>query len=251
MKRYLFWSGGKDSSASIVECYENGIHLDGVVFCEVMFDHKRNISGENPMHIRWVYETAIPIVESLGYKVIVLRDESDYIQEFYHVLKKSKDETRVGKYRGFFIGGMCVGNDRLKMRPIRNFKKSIGEPFEEIVGIAVDEPKRLARLQENKRSILAELDIAEEETYGICRPYNLLSPIYDMGGETRNGCWFCPNQSIKAFARLQKNYPELWDELKQLSQCDNLVSQNFKWGLTFEEVENKIDELNSQITLFD
>lgn len=32
MKRYLSWSGGKDSSASIVLCYEKGIHLDGIIF---------------------------------------------------------------------------------------------------------------------------------------------------------------------------------------------------------------------------
>lgn len=48
MKRYLSWSGGKDSSASIVLCHEKGIPLDGVVFSEVMFSHERHISGENP-----------------------------------------------------------------------------------------------------------------------------------------------------------------------------------------------------------
>lgn len=60
MKTYLSWSGGKDSSASIILCHEQGIPLDGVIFSEVMFDLSRNISGENPEHIKWVYETAIP-----------------------------------------------------------------------------------------------------------------------------------------------------------------------------------------------
>ena len=59
MKRYLSWSGGKDSSASIVICYENGIHLDGVVMSEVMFDHSRDISGEDPEHIKWVYPASV------------------------------------------------------------------------------------------------------------------------------------------------------------------------------------------------
>ena len=63
MKRYLSWSGGKDSTASIIICYENGIHLDGIIMSEVMFDHSRNISGENPKHIEWVYNVAIPIIE--------------------------------------------------------------------------------------------------------------------------------------------------------------------------------------------
>ena len=82
MERYLSWSGGKDSSASIIIAHEKGIHLDGIIFSEVMFDRSRNISGENPKQIKWVYETAIPIIERLGYKVKVLQAESDYITLF-------------------------------------------------------------------------------------------------------------------------------------------------------------------------
>ena len=73
LPRYIAWSGGKDSTASIIVCHENGIKVDGVVMSEVMFDHSRNISGENPRHIQWVYNVAIPIIEKVfGYKVIVL-----------------------------------------------------------------------------------------------------------------------------------------------------------------------------------
>lgn len=82
MKRFLYWSGGKDSSASIAICYENGIQLDGIVFCEVMFDHARNISGENPKHIEWVYNSAIPKIESMGYKIRIIRAEKDYLSLF-------------------------------------------------------------------------------------------------------------------------------------------------------------------------
>lgn len=52
MERYLSWSGGKDSSASIIIAHEKGIHLDGIIFSEVMFDRSRNISGENPKQIK-------------------------------------------------------------------------------------------------------------------------------------------------------------------------------------------------------
>ena len=61
MKTFLSWSGGKDSSASIALCYENGIQLDGVIFSEVMFDNTRGISGENPDHIAFVRKS-IPII---------------------------------------------------------------------------------------------------------------------------------------------------------------------------------------------
>lgn len=253
LKRYVAWSGGKDSTASICKCYELGIKVDGVVMSEVMFDLKRNISGENPKHIQWVYNVAIPIIENVfGYKVIILRDKSDYIQEFNHRIgKRSKVPERIGKKRGWFIGGMCIGNDRLKMRPINKFFKKVGK-CETIVGIAADEKERYEKktMQETgKRSILFELGITEEMTYDICRKYNLLSPIYD--NVSRSGCWFCPNQGIPEFAALKKQHPELWAELKLLSQDKEIVSQGFKYGQTFEEVEWQVDLINNQMTIFD
>lgn len=249
MKRYLSWSGGKDSTASIIICYENGIHLDGIVMSEVMFDHSRNISGENPKHIKWVYETAIPIIEKqFGYKVIILRDKSDYMQEFYHIVRNSKHKERNGKCQGFIIGGRCVGNDRFKMRPLRKFYKEQGN-IEKVVGIAVDEPERLERLKENDFSVLAQYGITESMTYDICKKYNLLSPTYL--DKTRGGCWFCPNQPIKEFALLKKEYPYLWEELRKFSKCENICSKCFKYNMTFEEVEKQVDRINNQLTLFD
>ena len=40
-------SFGKDSIATILLALEHNEPLDRVVFVEVMFDHSRNISGEN------------------------------------------------------------------------------------------------------------------------------------------------------------------------------------------------------------
>lgn len=189
---YVSWSGGKDSTATVIKCYELGIPVTAVVMSEVMFDHSRNISGENPKHIEWVYNTAIPIIEKqFGFKVIVLRDKSDYIQEFNHrVGNTSKHPERVGKKRGWFIGGMCIGNDRLKLRPIRKFFKEIGD-YTIYVGIARDEEQRYTKKtmsDKRKKSLLYELGITEDMTYDICRKYNLLSPSYE--NITRGGAGF-------------------------------------------------------------
>ena len=249
MKRYVSWSGGKDSTSSIIICYEKGIRLDGVVMSEVMFDHARGISGENPKHIEWVYNTAIPIIEKqFGYKVYIVKSESEYITEFHRTIKKSQIPDRNGKRAGFFLGRMCAGNGRLKMRPLQKFFRQIGE-CEQIVGIAADEPRRHARLKQGRRSVLAEYGIIEEMTYEICNKYNLLSPTYS--DKTRGGCWFCPNQSFAGLAALKKQYPQLWAELKNMSTTDNLVSQGFKYGQTFAQVEKVVDRINSQISLFD
>lgn len=71
-------SFGKDSIATILLALENNEPLDRVLFAEVMFDHKRDISGEMPEHIEWVYSAAIPKLEAMGVKVDVVRAERDY-----------------------------------------------------------------------------------------------------------------------------------------------------------------------------
>ena len=75
-------SFGKDSIATILLALENNEPLDRVVFCEVMFDHSRNISGEIPEHIEWIYSTAIPKLETMGVKVDVVKSERDYLYFF-------------------------------------------------------------------------------------------------------------------------------------------------------------------------
>jgi 3'-phosphoadenosine 5'-phosphosulfate sulfotransferase (PAPS reductase)/FAD synthetase len=75
-------SFGKDSIATILIALEHNEPLDRAVFSEVMFDHSRNISGEIPEHIEWVYSTAIPRLEEMGIKVDVVKAEKDYLHFF-------------------------------------------------------------------------------------------------------------------------------------------------------------------------
>ena len=49
------WSGGKDSTASIILAHLHGDPVDSIVFAEVMFDIVNGISGENPQHIDFIH----------------------------------------------------------------------------------------------------------------------------------------------------------------------------------------------------
>ena len=49
MKYIASWSGGKDSTASIILAHDHNEPLDLIIFSEVMFDE--NTSGELPEHI--------------------------------------------------------------------------------------------------------------------------------------------------------------------------------------------------------
>jgi hypothetical protein len=77
MKYIASCSFGKDSIATILLAIENNEPLDGAVFSEVMFDLERNISGENPEHIEWIYTVAIPKLEALGCPVEARMDAID------------------------------------------------------------------------------------------------------------------------------------------------------------------------------
>lgn len=123
VKYFQSWSGGKDSTASIILEHIYGLPPSKIIMSEVMFDRKRNISGELPEHMEWVHGTAIPLFRSWGYEVEIVRADRDYLDLFYHIISKSKKEGRNGKYAGFLIGGLCKANSALKTKPISDFYK--------------------------------------------------------------------------------------------------------------------------------
>ena len=84
------------------------------------------------------------------------------------------------------------------------------------LGIASDEPERIARHSVKKGIILPLVDIGWDEAYcrKWCEENGLLSPIYTTA--TRGGCWFCHNQGVDQLRRLRHDYPELWGHLLRL-----------------------------------
>lgn len=245
-------SFGKDSIATILLAMLHNEPLDRIVSVEVMFDNKRGISGENPEHIQWVKEVAIPRLKELtGIDTDLIHNEKeDYVTEFF---KKRGDKTkypeRIGKLQGFLIGGICRMNEVGKMLPIRKYWRQFNGNYISYVGIAADEPKRLARLNPKKSiSLLAKYGYTEKMAFDLCAEYGLLSPIYES--LNRGGCWFCPNQKIKGFCQLRDKHPELWEELRKLSKVENTISKYFCYNKTLYQVEKQMDIQKRQLTLF-
>ena len=75
------------------------------------------------------------------------------------------------------------------------------------------------------------------------------SRLYTEGGN-RNGCWFCPNIRIKDLAKFKLAHPDLWNELIELSKTPNLTSYGFKYGKTVQEIDERLNAINSQGKLF-
>lgn len=251
MKTYIMCSGGKDSMATCILAYENKIPIDGVVISEFYFDNERKIPAEHPIQYEWKHKVAIPKLKEMGFNVIVVSPPSDidYIQLFHRKTKYSKVVDRNGRPKGFPIAKTCWAKSYCKQIPLDKWCRKQGK-FQKIIGFAYDEKERIERLKRNGwRSLLYEYKITEKDAYDLSKSYGLLSPIYQY--QFRDGCWFCPNSSIKQFAKLQREYPHLWEELRKLSTTPNLICPKFKYDMTFAQVEKQIIEINNQVTMFD
>lgn len=257
MKRYLMWSGGADSTASLLICAEKGIPLDGVVMSDMYFDVKNNISAEHPEHINFVNRVAVPYIENvLGYPVIMVRSDFDYLSLFYRKIIRSNHIERVGKLSGFLLGGgRCAFKRDVKIKPLNAWCKAQGD-FEKVVGICADEDLRLNSLfkQPFQRSVLSEFGIVKSSTLDIVRSVGLDSPFYSSGRK-HQGCWFCPNCSISEFTDLYIDYPFLWNKLETLSLVPDLVSSFFRYDKTFSEIDKLVKERAfwrcNQMSIFD
>lgn len=125
-------SFGKDSIATILLALEHGELLDREVFSEVMFDHARNISGEIPEHIEWIYDTAIPKLRDMGVYIDVVRAERDYCYFFANAVgggASCGEDLRVPARRQMFYQPRLQGRTYTKI-PRRNCRKQPGCPSE-------------------------------------------------------------------------------------------------------------------------
>lgn len=245
MKYFVSCSFGKDSIATVLLALLHNEPLDGAVFAEVMFDNERGISGEVPEHIDWIKNVAKPKLEAMGCPVYIVKNtDTDYVHQFNHIIKSSKYPERIGKKQGFLLGGMCILNSRAKVVPIRRFYKQFNDDITQYIGIAIDEPKRLARMHKDKTkvSLLEKYKYTEEMATELCKAYGLLSPIYSTAN--RGGCWFCPNAKLTEMASLKKNHPELWNELATLAKQPDYIG-GFKYSIPFEDIDKQIDQINT------
>ena len=189
-------SFGKDSLATILLAKEHGEPLDEAVYCEVMFDS--NISGEVPEHRDFIYGRAIPALERMGVRVVVLRSQQTYVGLFTGRITRG---PKKGMVRSFPLCGKCAVQRDCKVRPIERYRKTLPAGTVQYVGIAQDEQERLLRLEGSKQvSLLDKYNFTEQDAWEFCRKAGLLSPVYAGRScatstiTTRTcgpGCWSC------------------------------------------------------------
>ena len=223
-------SFGKDSLATLLLAKEHGEPLDEAVYCEVMFD--KDISGEVPEHRNFIYGRAIPVLESMGVKIVVLRSKKTYVELFTGRVTKG---PKKGMIRSFPICGRCAVQRDCKLRPLQRYQKTLPPGTVQYIGYASDEKERLLRLGGTRESLLAKYGYTEQDARELCEDAGLLSPAYEF--TDRGGCWFCPNAKRKELRHLYDHLPDLWARLLELQAMPGKVSEKFNRSQRFSDID--------------
>lgn len=231
MKKYIAsCSFGKDSLGAILLAVTHGEPLDEAIYCEVMFD--KHISGEVPEHRDFIYTKGIPALERMGIKVTVLRSEKTYVDLFTGRITRG---PKKGQLRSFPICGRCAVQRDCKLKPIRQYQKSLPPDTIQYIGIAKDEQERLLRLGKDQVSLLEKYNCTEQDARELCRKAGLLSPVYAF--TDRGGCWFCPNAKRRELRHLYDHHPELWARMLELQAIPGKVSEKFNRTQKFSDID--------------
>ena len=224
-------SFGKDSLATILLAKEHDEPLDEAVYCEVMFD--KGISGEVPEHRDFIYGTAIPLLERMGVKIIVLRSEKTYVELFTGRVTRG---PKKGMVRSFPLCGKCAVQRDCKVRPIQRYQKMLPAGTVSYVGIAQDEQERLLRLEGGKQiSLLEKYNFTEQDAKQLCQRVGLLSPVYAF--TDRGGCWFCPNAKLSELRHLYDHHPDLWARMMELQAIPGKTTEKFNRTQKFSDID--------------
>lgn len=235
-------SFGKDSIATLLLALKHGEPLDEAVYCEVMFD--KEISGEVPEHRDFIYGKAIPALERMGIKIIVLRSEKTYVDLFTGKVTRG---PKKGMIRSFPICGRCAVQRDCKIRPLQRYQKTLPPGTIQYIGYANDESERLLRLDETKVSLLQKYGYTEQDARELCEDAGLLSPAYEF--TDRGGCWFCPNAKWEELRHLYDHHPELWNRMLELQAIPGKVSEKFNRTQKFSDIDAMFRQEDSEAAL--
>ncbi len=221
----MSFSGGKDSTAMLLKMMELGMKIDEIIFLDTGVEFPQ------------MYEHIKKVEKYIGRDITVLKSDKSY--EYYmfeHVKTRGKNKGQKGYSWADFRNRWCT--QLLKKQVIKKYlKKYKGYEVVEYHGIAVDEVKRLENKNKEKtvRYPLAEWNMTEKDALEYC-----YSKGFDWGGLYeqfgRVSCWCCPLKSLKELRVLYKDYPQLWEKLKE---WDNSTYRKFRADYTIEQLEEK------------
>ena len=230
-------SGGKDSTAMLLGMIERGMQIDCILFCDTGLEFPA------------MYDHIDRLEKDIGRPITFVKGEHSFEYLMFDVpVNRREDSCIFKKYGAGFLGCGWPGprlrwcTSQLKDVPREKFLRNLRGKYhvKEYIGIAADEQYRLKR-ERNKNPDhvhpLVDWNMTEADCLQYCYERG-----YDWGGLygqfKRVSCWCCPLQSLEELRQLYKNYPGLWQTLKE---WDRRTWRKFRADYGVEELQVRFD----------
>ena len=234
----LSLSGGKDSTALGLEWL--GRHktdpvtypLDEVIYCDTGMEFPQMVEHINRLEA---------IFRDAGIKFTRLKGEKSFEYLLFEYQPKRRNTAlvnRKGKGWPGPIARWCTGE--LKQKVVSKYFKELRsrKTVIQLVALAADEEYRLERKNNqdpNHRHPLVEWGWTEADCLNYC-----YAEGFDWGGLydlfRRPSCWCCHLQPLAEFRVLWKNFPDLWERLKDM---EHRTWNTFKESYTVDQLETR------------
>lgn len=231
------FSGGKDSTAMLLRLLEEGMPVDIILFCDTGLEFPQ------------LYRHVDKVEQDIGREITRVRAPHDFEYYFSQIKIQRKKDSAYAKKYGLERDGYGWAGPKMrwctyhfKDHPREQFLRPLQEPYEivEYVGLAADEGYRLERKCNQRNNCLHPL-VEWGMTEADCLQY-----CYDRGYDweglyekmDRVSCWCCPLQSLQELRVLNREFPDLWDQLKR---WDAMTWRPFRADYSVAELEKRFD----------
>ena len=232
------WSGGKDSTCAVY------YHLNRALFT----NNKIKVVNYIPF-----FDDEIPLINKEHYEFILRQKEIfkelgaemysaqgiSYWDYCFDIARSGKNK---GQCKGYPFVNCCGFRRDSKIRAVSNC--NVGDFDYLDIAIAYDEVSRQAQLNDNKRSILVEKKITEQDAKQFCIEKNAYSPHYKYS--SRDGCVLCFNAKpierkiwFNDYPQAREKVRELQDKLKPLlfGRPNEFPLRNYKYFIDTDQVD--------------
>lgn len=205
MRHIASVSFGKDSLAMLLLLLEKEMPLDEVIFYN---------SGMEFQAIYDIRDQVRPILERRGIRFTEVKPDAPFL---YQMLERPVFSKKNGHHLGYgWCGDPCRWGTKLKTRALDGLGLDAEKHY---IGIAADEPERLAKLRAPKCSPLAEAGMTEADCLEYCYQRGFFwvengVRLYDI--LDRVSCWCCKNKNRKELKAIYQYLPHYWSLLKEL-----------------------------------
>ena len=193
MKHIVSFSGGKDSTAMLLNMIEKDMHIDKIVFADTTLEFPE------------MYEYIDRVEAHIGREITMVRPKKLFDAWFFGRITRGKLE---GQIRGFpLVIFPCYWTREAKLAA---FKRVSNKEDIWYIGISYEERRRL-HFKYGQRYPLYEWKMTGPDCLEFLKKRDLVNPLYD--NFRRTGCYLCPKQSLDSIKLTKKLYPKLFKKL--------------------------------------